>query len=250
VAKLDVLEEKVTNHIKFFWVVVAFGFLWLGALTALVIKTKTTVTGIAEVEANIPAQIVTSLLRNPAATSSEVQANLAAAASVLKATKVGSTQPNPVKLEAVYDQLVEDQSRYADLPQVWETTGVFINYKSEVFLSPDSNTAQIASGKQCKLSMDIPSKPITYRNCEISLEDAAHEFINVRVNGQHVPMVFVNCIVHYHGGDLPDTRVLFYGSIFRFDVLIVPSQNGRQAMRELAGARSFNGLAINGATQS
>ena len=31
------LEERVTNNIKFFWVVVAFGFVWLSALTTLLI---------------------------------------------------------------------------------------------------------------------------------------------------------------------------------------------------------------------
>lgn len=48
------LEERVGNHIKFFWVVVGFGFLWLGALSALVVQTKTRVT-------NLPLEISESL---------------------------------------------------------------------------------------------------------------------------------------------------------------------------------------------
>lgn len=37
------LEERVNNNIKFFWVVVAFGFAWLGGITFLLIQTKATV---------------------------------------------------------------------------------------------------------------------------------------------------------------------------------------------------------------
>ncbi|MGO9126634.1 MAG: hypothetical protein ACLP6G_17330 [Terriglobales bacterium] len=53
--QLSTLEERVKNHIKFFWVVVGFGFLWLGALTALIIQTKSRIY-------DLPLQISDSLI--------------------------------------------------------------------------------------------------------------------------------------------------------------------------------------------
>jgi hypothetical protein len=63
-------------------------------------------------QANAPAQIVASLLNNPAATTSEAQANLAAASSVLQASKIGTSKPDLAKLKAISDKLLTDQEKY------------------------------------------------------------------------------------------------------------------------------------------
>ena len=244
-ARLDVLDERVTNHIKFFWVVVAFGFLWLGALTTLLIQTKSAVSGIALSQANVPAQIVASLLNNPVINQSEAQANLAAAASILKNTKIGKIKPDAAKLKAISDKLVDDQNQYPELPQVWKTPGVFINYKFQALLPSADKISRDAAGKTCHEHIIIPGT-IGFENCEMNLEEVASRFSDNRVNGQLVPIKFVNCIVRYSGGALPDEPLEFQKSIMIFNITTVPPRKAIAAMRQLAQADTVYAFKIEG----
>jgi hypothetical protein len=243
--KVTRLEEKVQNHITFFWAVAAFQFLCLGGLLTLSLLTRSTVNGIAKVEANVPAQIVASLLNNPAATTSEAQANLAAASSVLQASKIGTSKPDAAKLKAISDKLLNDQEQYPELPQVWKTTGVFINYKFQALLPSAVEVEANAAAKTCKFSATIPGT-IKFENCNVNLEEVAAHYINVRSNGQHVPIEFVSCLVRYNGGGLPDTPMHFINSILTFNVNIVPPRNAISAMRQLAQADTVSDFTIKG----
>jgi hypothetical protein len=51
------LDERVKNHIRFFWTAVAFGFLWLAALTGLLVHTSQSVDRVAKAQANAGAQM-------------------------------------------------------------------------------------------------------------------------------------------------------------------------------------------------
>jgi hypothetical protein len=59
------LDERVKNHIRFFWTAVAFGFLWLAALTGLVIHTSQSVDRVAKAQVNAAAQMGSSRLDRP-----------------------------------------------------------------------------------------------------------------------------------------------------------------------------------------
>jgi hypothetical protein len=59
------LDERVKNHIRFFWTAVAFGFLWLAALTGLVIHTSQSVDRVTKAQANAAAQVGSSRLDRP-----------------------------------------------------------------------------------------------------------------------------------------------------------------------------------------
>lgn len=59
------LDERVKNHIRFFWTAVAFGFLWLAALTGLVIHTSQSVDRVAKAQVNAAAQMAASRLDRP-----------------------------------------------------------------------------------------------------------------------------------------------------------------------------------------
>jgi hypothetical protein len=60
------LDERVKNHIRFFWTAVAFGFLWLAALTGLVIHTSpVSVDRVAKAQVNAAAQMGSSRLDKP-----------------------------------------------------------------------------------------------------------------------------------------------------------------------------------------
>jgi len=243
--RLDKLEERVANHITFFWGATALGFACMGALALLVYNTRSTVVQVAKAQANVPAQIVASLLSNPATTPSEAQANLAAAASVLKSTKVGKTKPDSVKLEAISDKLLDVQKQYPEMPQVWATTGAFINYKSEALLKNASQISETASPRPCTRAIGFQDGGgMTFTGCIISLEAAAGMMINVTFNGKPGRFIFKNCVVEYSGGALPDGPIIFENSVFRFSVNIVPTRRGTQTMLSIAKADNLNMITI------
>jgi hypothetical protein len=55
--KVATLEERVANHIRFFWVVVGAGFLWLSGITGLLIRTNENISAIPiRISENLTAQ--------------------------------------------------------------------------------------------------------------------------------------------------------------------------------------------------
>jgi hypothetical protein len=181
---------------------------------------------------------VASLLNSSVTTPSEAQANLAAAASVLQSSKIGKIKPDSSQLKAISDKLVEDQNQYPELPQVWETTGVFINYKSEALLPASLKPASMAYGMDCgNGGMNIKNGVATFTNCEVSLDHLINGAISIN---------FIHCIVHYHGGPISPAPMTFYGSIFRFDVIGLPPPRGIHVLRELAATESIGNVTISG----
>jgi hypothetical protein len=245
VTKVGKLEERVHNHITFFKWAFAGAFAWLAWITLLLFQTKSAVTNVAKTEANTPAQIVASLLNSPTATQSEAQANLAAAASVLQSSKIGKVKPDSTKLKAISDKLLDDQRQYPELPQVWQTTGVFINYKFQALLPSATAINEESAGKPCNEKFQVPGS-IRFENCEINLEKVAADIHNVTSNGQHIPIRFANCVVHYSGGALPDAPMEFENSILTFHVEVVPPRNAINAMRQLAQANTLDHINIQG----
>jgi hypothetical protein len=65
------LDERVKNHIRFFWTAVAFGFLWLAALTGLIIHTSQSVDRVAKAQVDAAAQIGASRLDKPVPSSKD-----------------------------------------------------------------------------------------------------------------------------------------------------------------------------------
>lgn len=244
-SRLDKLEERVANHIKFFWVALGAAILSVGGLALLILQTRSNVSGIATAQANAPAQIVTGLLNSPVSTQNDTEANLSAAASVLQTAKVGKVKPDAAKLRAISDKLIDDQRQYPEMPQVWATTGAFINYKFQALLATAVQVSASAAGKTCNLHVNLPGA-IKYENCEVSLEDVASHFSNDTVNGEHVPIQFINCVVHYNGGGLPDAPMEFQNSILTFHVTVVPPRDAIDAMRQLAQAETFDRFKIKG----
>lgn len=236
---LATLSAKVDGHIKLFTIVVGFGFVWLGVVSWALWGIHGQLGNVEHAQANTPAQIVASLLNAPASTPIETQANLAAAASVLQNTKVGKVKPDSAKLKVISDRLIESQNQYPDLPQVWATTAVFINYKSDALLANASQVLETASGHPC--TKKLQREGWILENCEISLEQVASQISGTKINGGEIaPFIFRHCVVEYHGGALPDGPITFENSVFRFSVDIVPSRRGSQTMSLLAQSENQN----------
>ncbi|MGA9061158.1 MAG: hypothetical protein WB341_05765 [Terracidiphilus sp.] len=137
--------------------------------------------------------------------------------------------------------VTDNQRREIDVLEVWHTTGMFINYKSQVLLPAGAEIIIAkASGEPCSTRSTIP-QGITFKDCEISLEDVARRFSGNTYNGLPISFQFINCVVDYHGGPLPDGPMEFSDSVFHFYVTVVPSPRGAEAMRSLAQAESDEG---------
>jgi hypothetical protein len=97
-----------------------------------------------------------------------------------------------------------------------------------------------ATGVPCHFSFG--GQGVVYQNCEISLESIDSHFVDDRINGRPAPFVFVNCFVHYRGGQLKTKGpIIFQNSVLRFDVSSVPPPAGVNAMKQLTIAMAENG---------
>ncbi len=231
--KLARLEERIDNHIKFFWVVVAFQFACLGGLLWLGLQSKSSINTIAKTEANAPAQIVASILSSRPSSPTEAAASLDAASAIFKTAKVGKTRPDASKLKNVAEQLTNAQNAFPDLPQVWNTTGAFIGYKFQALLPTAAKVREQVGGTACTTAIQLPGS-LRFENCEVSLEDLARRFHRNTQNNHPAPFELVNCIVRYSGGALPDAPITFRNSLFIFEITAVPPRNAERLMNELA----------------
>jgi hypothetical protein len=224
------LEERVKNHIKFFWVVVAFGFAWLGAITVLLIQTKGTVATIAQAQANTPVRIVANLLSGSTTSISELAANLNATSTILQTARVGPKKPDPAALQTVSSKLAEAQNQHPDLPQVWQATSAFINYRSEITFPNTLRLLEFAKPSNCKASFGQAQDgvfTVTFTFCDLAIDGSPQNASYAR---------FVNSIVHYSGGPIWAQKVILQNCILRFEVPSVPSREGVLAMRQLTTA--------------
>lgn len=228
-----VLEERVNNHIMFFKIALSGVFIWLGWITVLMFQTKSAVTNIAKVEANAPAQIATAILRSPAKTPEQATDSLAAVSAVLKTAHPEKHRLSPSALTPVSERLAAIARTYPELPQVWQTTGTFIQYKSEALVPEATRILQVAQNKTCKVELGAR---VLFSNCQLSLEEVASHYQNNIYNGHQAPFVFVKCIVIYTGGNLPYGSLIFRDCLFRFDIQKVPSPYGQSIMMLLASS--------------
>lgn len=225
------LEERVTNHIKFFWVVVGFGFVWLSVLSALIYRTNDSVNRVEKAQVDAPAKIVAKILSESETSNAATVANLNAVVTILQSSKVGQVRPDVSVLRTVSSKLSDVQGKHPDLPQVWQATGAFINYKSDVLLPASSTT--LTSAKNVRCEQKLTQAGWVFSNCETTLEELAQAIQGTVVNGLPAPFTFLHCIVHYKGGAIPAKRMIFLDCVFRFQVLAVPPPEGMVAMTQL-----------------
>jgi hypothetical protein len=236
--RVGVLEEKVKNHITFFWTAVGALGLWLGWVSVILYQTHSSVGSLAQNQANTPAQIVAEILKKQMDSPQDAQESLATASMILRSSPIKSKKPSLDALKPIADELSRAADRYPKLPEVWQATGEFINYKS---VSLVSSAAQIAEKKPCGFGA---GPYITYRNCEISLEKVAQTMGGNSTNGGPTPYLFINCVVDYSGGAIPDGPMTFVGSEFRFHVSTTPSLHAQETMRLIAASDSFDQISI------
>jgi hypothetical protein len=226
------LDERVKNHIRFFWTAVAFGFLWLAAITGLVIRTNGSVDRVERAQADAPAQIAARLLDKPVGSRDDEASRLSAVAAILRSAPVGRIKPETPVLDEVSLKLSASQGQYPDLPQVWQATAALITYKSGS--SATSRPLGIARGSAC--TMKFGGQGFVLTNCDVALEDLAQRFANDTFNGVPAAFTFIDCDVRYRGGAIPAKQMAFFNSKLSFFVPGVPERSGMRAMEQLTTA--------------
>jgi hypothetical protein len=140
----------------------------------------------------------------------------------------------------VHSNCTNAQDAYLDLPETWQATSAFINYKSDASL-PDNAQAYAASQQSCQSRVENNLAGVVYSNCDVNLEEAESKFHN-NIAGNSVtsvtsPIVFFNCIVRYRGGQLfQGQSVVLQRSLLRLEISLLPSVPAIVVMKTLMTA--------------
>jgi hypothetical protein len=215
------LEERVTNHIRFFWTVVAAGFLWLGWISFQVSQIRGSVN-----------PLVASLQLTKAANfplDSKSQSDVARAIEKAKQSQVPI--PTPVLAEAGRSFVAAS----AKDPEAWKTVKLLMEYRSNVnsliFVFP---TTGAVADDTIFATKTIPGKPqpqVGVITSGIPIAEAARFQIigqptnsGVKLGPTHVILsggattldnmdiahaIFVGVEVHYSGAELLLEDTLF-----------------------------------------
>lgn len=208
--QLATLAERVTNHIKFFWVVVGFGFLWLTAVTVYLARINDATTRIAkdqqENNSILRAQrTITELASLPP---TEFKASLPDLASTMTtATKQRRRVPSET-IDALQTKLLTTDS---NAPSFWPAAAEFISYRS----FNDASWTPVANLRKCTDSppspptikeVQSPTKmtlnPGVYENCQFTLDSPED---NQRLNEfllHTLQIRFKHCLIIYRGGQI------------------------------------------------
>jgi len=226
------LDERVKNHIRFFWTAVGFGFLWLAGITTLVVHTNGSVDRVERSQVNVAAQIVSSLLDRAVASKEDEASKLSAVSAILRSAPVERIKPDAPLLDKVSLKISESQGQYPDLPQVWQATAALITYKSGS--SATSRPLGIARGSACTTKLGGSGFLLT--NCDVTLEDLARRFSGNTLDGAPIAFTFIDCNIRYGGGAIPAKQMAFFNSRLNFLVPSVPARSGMLAMEQLTTA--------------
>jgi hypothetical protein len=215
-AKIDVLEERVNNHIRFFWVVtgaiiaalsgIGISLYSINGKLGDLIPLKGKVTG-------LDIQIQTSL---PQAAFDKALPDIR---SMIAAARKDRISVPPAVIEGLRSKLLASNS---SAPDFWPTLSEFLSYRSVLsYHAVAAPTAPIGMYYFAKLPdcSDSLPKPMTikeilspneavpnrglYENCQFVLDSPIQtQRINGILNNGTPLLTFKNCIVEYHGGEI------------------------------------------------
>ena len=227
-AKLDVVEERLNNHIKFAWCVMAaivatLAYMAvelyringrLGELNGLNVK-------ITKVELQSQASLAQSVFDK---TLPDLRTTVATA-------RKENVRVPPKVIEDLNAKLLKTTS---DAPDFWPTLSEFINYRSLVASVSPEKVNRLLSGKIPNCT-DSPPKPMTvlsttemskgsYEDCRLVLDsEEQDQKLNAILKTNTAVIVFRNCLIEYHGGDI---NIILAWKKEPFNVTLTPPDPG------------------------
>ncbi len=219
------LEERVNNYIKFFWTVVAFGFVWLTGLTVFMLHINDTLNRIETTQTSKLGGINQSIEQirrdlSPLQINAQAslpndsfQAELPKLKAALATAKKAQLPVSPYVLTEVQSKLL---STNKDNPAFWPTVSEFVSYRSQInvadfqsLLHPDLPNCTDHDPLPMKVieegTHQRPPKvsPAYYDDCRFTLDSPQD---NAKVNYLLVNTVgwitFRHCLIVYRGGQI------------------------------------------------
>lgn len=224
-----VLEERLYSHEVQFRSVVGVAIAWLAALSLAMYNMNGTLGRVEIAQADAPEKTVAAVLARSQGSRSEMAGGLAAAATILKTTKPPTVNPQSGVIKDVIVEIVKAQTTYPDLPETWQATTAFVNYKSTATL-PTTVEAALHRAAQLDCSgngrMTTSGGTVIISGCALDLEHA--------VKADKV--LFVDSVIRYHGGQIPVTHATFRNCVFEFDISGEPSAAAKTLLSQLTSA--------------
>lgn len=236
------LEERVTNHIKFFWVVVGFGFVWLSGLTLVIYHINDTANRIAKNQAGIENSFVSQSLAIYAALPlDEFKTKLPDIASAITKAKQQRATAPPRVVDELQSKLALTET---SAPYFWPTVAVLITYHSSSVVGSVQDWSR--QFLPCRTPQDLDSQP----NANVQKLSPDGKPIGpkipilreggldcyVELDGQKISRWdCTRCLVKYSGGPLSMRDVNFNDCLFVLDFRSQqpPSPDGQLLSRML-----------------
>jgi hypothetical protein len=209
-AKIDVLEERVKNHIKFFWVAIGAIFAWLAYISWALYGINGNLSNLEGLNGRV-AKI--ELNGEAALPQEEFQETLPTLKTSFKIATEQKIKLPIATVDAIRSKL---QIAGPSSPDYWATISAFINYRSAVLTT--SNFADLARKdlRNCLDSLPTPGKVLSvdkskgqfttsmshYDNCRLTLDSPHDNAVLNEIIKKFTMIVFMHCLIVYDGGPI------------------------------------------------
>jgi hypothetical protein len=240
------LEERVTNHIRFFWAVVAVGCVWLGWISSQVYQIRGSVNPL------VAAHQLTKAASEPLDTQSQAEVLKAIAG----AKKSQVPIPTPVLAEVGKSFIAASEKDQ----RPWQTVQALMEYRSNInsltYVFPQTSPPPETTHFDVKLLPERSLPEVSYLDLGVPIIDAArfqqigkatNDGVNIgpsrlmlsggatSLDDRDIAHVnFVGVEVHYSGNPAMLEDVLFINCTFVFD----NSERGRMLAENIISSRN------------
>ncbi len=234
--RVEVLEERVGNYVKFVWAVVGVFFVCLCGIGGVLLHLSSDVSYI---KGHLEINTATAAIQNAvSAHDSTALSYLKDARVAIKKAKEQSLPINPDLVLRVAEKAINVASKEPSEPaktEAWQTVQDAVNYASSRIASPRLEATTFSDCLATGTAVAIPDKdrkhatfiPRTvFRNCVLQLDrpDPNNPLISVLL----APATFENCIVRYDGGyPVLVGTLIFRNCLFILDLKGPPVPAGR-----------------------
>ncbi len=252
-AKVDILEERINNHIRFFWALMTVGFGWLAFNSVQLMGIKETVGKL------IPEKTITENLSSAISTSPDkAKKPLIQVVSSIHQFQAAKVSLPDKTIEEATEELNKLSNVHQDLPETWSAIGAFITYRSQIIRGWEETNLPLcdnqfhgATASTEKGSNVVTHGPVEVHDCKIILDSPGFT-ANLSVDLELADVIFTHCAVFYNGGPIifvpvkvaRDTPPKFVGQMIFKECLFVvslpgvPDSHGMEFARALLSSHS------------
>jgi hypothetical protein len=233
-AKVDVIEERLNNHIKFFWGIIAFFGAALLTIGGILIHMNGQLGRLDSLDSI--GQKLTKLELNSQASlpQSAFDKALPEIKSTVATARKDRISVPPAVIEGLRDKLLASNS---NAPDFWPTIAEFISYRSLIQSPPPrrplGQAYYAAIVPTCTDSFPAPMKVTAvlspheiaqsrgiYENCLFVLDSPDQDQrINTILNTRTPYLTFKNCLIEYRGGEI---NLILAWDKMPFTITLVP----------------------------